>query len=125
MQKKECLRAGLITALAVLSALICARLLLRNLSLFLQFDPYFAAIFAQILDARLQTPTMLILLQFVVLFLLCRIGMKQKKKIVAIICGVLHWFVTFVAVLLLTKVNDIRFCDVLFSLLDVMAKGGL
>lgn len=125
MQKKEWLRAGLITVFAVLSALICASLLLRNLSFFLQFDPQFSAIFAQISDAQLQIPVLLILLMAIVFCLLYRLGMQQKKKIVAIICGVLLWIVTLALVLLLTKVNGIRFCDVLFSLLDVMAKGGL
>lgn len=125
MQKKEWFRTGLIAVFAMMSAVICARLLLRNLSFFLQFDPQFSAIFAQISDANMYTPIGLMLLTTTGYLLLYRLRMKHKWKAVSVLCAVLLWAFTFVLALLLTKVNGIRFCDVLFSLLDVMAKGVL
>lgn len=125
MQKIEWFRTGLIAAFAVMSAVICARLLLRNLSFFLQFDPQFSAIFAQISDSHMYTPIGLMLLTTAGYLLLYRLSMKQKWKAVSVLCGMLLWVFTIVSAVLLTKVNGIRFCDVLFSLLDVMAKGVL
>lgn len=125
MQKKEWFRTSLIAAFAMMSAVICARLLLRNLSSFLQFDPQFSAIFAQISDAHLYTPIGLMLLTTAGYLLLYRLSMKQKWKAVSVLCGMLLWVFTILSAVLLTKVNGIRFCDVLFSLLDVMAKGVL
>ena len=125
MQKKEWFRSSLIAAFAMMSAVICARLLLRNLSSFLQFDPQFSAIFAQISDAHLYTPIGLMLLTTTGYLMLYRLRMKHKWKAVSVLCGMLLWVFTILSAVLLTKVNGIRFCDVLFSLLDVMAKGVL
>lgn len=119
MLKKEWLRTGLFAALPALSAVLTARLLLRNLSLLLYFDTQFSAIFAQIQWAQLYTPVVLILLAAVLFWLVCR------RKTGGLVMGIFLWLVTFGAALLLTRVNGIRFCDVLFSLLDVMKKGGL
>lgn len=91
----------------------------------MQFDPQFSAIFAQISDAHLYTPIGLMLLTTAGYLLLYRLSMKQKWKAVSVLCGMLLWVFTILSAVLLTKVNGIRFCDVLFSLLDVMAKGVL
>lgn len=119
MRKKEWLRTGFFAALPALSAVLLAQLVLRNLSLFLYFDPEFSAIFAQIRDAALYTPVLLIALAVLLFW-----WINKRKKWIAVL-AVLLWLGIFFAAVLLTKVNGIRFCDVLFSLLDVMKKGGL
>lgn len=125
MQKKEWLRIGLCAALAVAGVSVCAGLILRNLSLFLQFEPQFSAIFAQIQDAPLRMP--IVLLAAVVLSFgwVGWLGQQRKRRGLAVFCGIALWLLSVIAVVLLTRVNGIRFCDVLFSLLDVMRKGGL
>lgn len=122
MQNKRWLPSSLWAALAALSVMLCAELLLRNLSLFLQFDPQFSAIFAQIAEGRIGVPVGLLAVLAVAFWLLLRSGRGVLPKVLT---GLLLWLLGFAAVLLLTRVNGIRFCDVLFSLLDVMKKGGL
>lgn len=122
MQNKRWLPSSLWAAFAALSVMLCAELLLRNLSLFLQFDPQFSAIFAQIAHGRIGIPVGLLAVLAVAFWLLLRSGRGMLPKVLT---GLLLWLLGFAAALLLTRVNGIRFCDVLFSLLDVMKKGGL
>jgi hypothetical protein len=49
----------------------------------------------------------------------------KARKFLRIPVVTLLWLFMALAVLLLTRVNGIRFGDVLFSLLDVLGKGGL
>lgn len=117
MLKKDWLRTGFFAALPALSAVLMARMLLRNLFLLLYFAPDFSGIFAQIQAAVLYTPVTLILFAWLLFWLLQR----RKGKALSIFL----WIDIFGVTLLLTRVNGIRFCDVLFSLLNVMEKGGL
>jgi len=124
MQTKDWLRTGFVTVFAVLSAAVCARFLLRNLSLFLSFDSQISAIFAQISCAKMCTSVVWVLLSALAFLLLLWYCTKQKVKFAAIFFSVLLWIIAFVSAMLFTRVNDIRFCDVLFSLLEVLTKGG-
>lgn len=119
--------AALVTGLAMtFAAGLAARLLLRHISLFLSFDAQFSAIFAQIHDAKLVTPVALLMaLAFPGAWGLRKLGRCGGWKIPAGIFWVLLWLVLLVLALLLTRVNGIRFWDVVASLLDILQKGGL
>lgn len=125
MRRKDWIITGSVAILISLSGLLCARLFLRNLSFFLQFDPQFSSIFAQIKDAEFQIPILTFLLLTVFVGVLLRLERKQKyNRFVSILCYILLWLFAFISATLLTHVNGICFCDVLISLLDVIKKGG-
>ena len=126
MQKKTILSvAGLSLALTA-AAVLCAQVLLRNLSALLSFDETFSAIFAQIATADMTSPVLLMAaLSVGMAMLLCHLWRKKRLRFVAVLAGVLLWLVLYLLAVLLTRVNGVRFCDVLFSLLDVLQKGGL
>lgn len=102
---------------------LCARLLLQNLYRFLEFDPTFYGIFQQLRGAQIRPP--MVLLTLGALGLAWTLGRLKERKVLRILIVALLWLVMALAVLLLTRVNGIRFGDVLFSLLDVLGKGGL
>lgn len=102
---------------------LCARLLLQNLYRFLEFDPTFYGIFQQLRGAQIRPP--MVLLTLGALGLAWALGRLKERKVLRILIVALLWLVMALAVLLLTRVNGIRFGDVLFSLLDVLGKGGL
>jgi len=106
-------------------ALLCARLLLRNLGPVLSFDPQFSAIFSQIATAKMTSPVLLLgaLALGAAYGIQCLRG--RKHRILAIMLGIMSFLILFVLSLLLTRVNGIRFVDVLVSLIDVLQKGGL
>ncbi len=114
-----CIRAA---ALAGAGAL-CARLLLQNLYRFLTFDPTFYDIFAQIRDAAIRPPVAALTLAAVGIS--CLADRMCGRKILRIFVCILLWLLLAIVGVLLTRVNGIRFADVLFSLLDVLRKGGL
>ena len=114
---------GVMTATIALAT----RLLLSNLYRFLSFDPQFSAIFAQIADAPMQPPLLLLL---VLSWLYCLLGdhwatKGRGGKIAAIAVGIVVWLLLLVGSILLTEVNAIRFGDVLFSLLKLLRSGVL
>ena len=114
---------GVMTATIALTT----RLLLSNLYLFLSFDDQFSAIFAQIEDAPMQLPILLVLIAS---WLYCLLGdywfgKGRGGKVAAVAVGIIVWMLLLVGTLLLTKVNTIRFGDVLFSLLDLLQSGVL
>lgn len=126
MQQKKWWQIALLAALLAASAAICAQCLLRNLAPLLSFDPTFSAIFAQIQDAPMTSPVLLgLLLAFGAAILLYRLWQKTKMRVLSVILGVSLWLILFLANTLLTRVNGIRFVDVLISLVDVLQKGGL
>jgi hypothetical protein len=102
---------------------LCARLLLQNLYRFLEFDPTFYEIFQQLRGAEIRPPVVLLTLG--ALGLAWVLGRLKARKFLRIPVVTLLWLFMALAVLLLTRVNGIRFGDVLFSLLDVLGKGGL
>ena len=126
MQKKTILSvAGLSLALTA-AAVLCAQVLLRNLSALLSFDETFGTIFAQIADAPMSPPVAVtLLLSLGAAILLHRLWQKKPWRFAAALCGLGFGVLLFLLNVLLTRVNGIRFCDVLFSLLDVLEKGGL
>lgn len=126
MQNKTILPiAGLSLALTAI-AVLCAQILLRNLSALLAFDETFSAIFAQIAIADMKSPVLLVLaLSAGAATLLHCLWRRKRLRFVTALFGALLWLLLFLLSVLLTRVNGIRFCDVLFSLLDVLQKGGL
>lgn len=109
--------------LLAISAVVTAQLLLRNLSLFLTFDPQFSAIFAQIQDARMKTSLWLLVIpSFLYCFAMVRFC---RSKVIMAVGSVLFWLVLTAAALLLTMVNGVLFWDVLVSLLGLIQKGGI
>lgn len=126
MQKKTILSVAGISMAGNAAAVLCAQVLLRNLSALLSFDETFSAIFAQIATADMTSPALLMAaLSVCMAILLHRLWQKKRLRFVAVLTGALLWLLLFFLTVLLTRVNGIRFCDVLFSLLDVLQKGGL
>lgn len=126
MQKKTILSVIGISATLAAVATLCAQLLLRNLSALLSFDETFSAIFAQIADAPMVPPVVLtLLLALGTAVLLEKLWHRKSRRFAAVLLGVCAGLILLAVQILLTRVNDIRFCDVLFSLLDVLQKGGL
>ena len=119
--------AALLTGLAMTAtAALAARLLLRHISLFLSFDPMFSGIFAQIRGGKMYTPILLrMALAFAAAFGLRKLGKRRSWRIPAAILWGLLWLVLMILAMLLTRVNGIRFGDVLISLLEILRKGGL
>ncbi|MBE6974322.1 MAG: hypothetical protein E7436_02385 [Ruminococcaceae bacterium] len=117
--RRICVWAVVFGALWVL----CARLLLQNLYRFLEFDPTFYGIFQQLRGAEIRPP--MVLLTLGALSLAWILGRLKERKFLRIFIVAPLWLAAALAVLLLTRVNGIRFGDVLFSLLDVLGKGGL
>lgn len=105
---------------------VAAQLLLRNIYLFLPEDTAFPAIFAQIRTAGMYTPVIPFLLAgYIVSLLLCRV-LKAGFGWLAAVVLLPMILVAFVSCgVFFTKVNDIRFGDILLSLLEMLEKGGL
>lgn len=118
--------AALVSAAAMtLTATVAARLLLRHISLFLSFDHQFCAIFAQIYDSTLTSPVLLLMaMAFPAAWGLRKLGECKPWRIPVGILWVLLWLILLISALLLTRVNGIRFGDVLVSLLNILRKGG-
>lgn len=126
MQKKKLIFVCRLGVLLTAGALVCAQVLLRNLSTLLSFDATFSAIFAQISTAVMDSPMLLILaLSLGVATALYPLWQRNRLRFLAGFIGLLSWLILFLLAVLLTRVNGIRFCDVLFSLVDVLQKGGL
>jgi len=116
------LPATVLTAFAALSA----QMLLRNLSLFLSFDPMFSRIFSQLRDGNMDTSVVLLWAVAYSFSLLMVYLWGEKRRKLALAAGMVVFFLALtVAAMLLTSVNDILFGDVVVSLLDVLRKGGL
>ena len=126
MEKKKVISICCVSAALTVLGVLSAQLLLRSLSLLLSFDETFSAIFAQIADAPMSPPVVLaLLLSLGAASLLHRLWQRKSRRFAALLCGLGFEMLLFIFNVLLTRVNDIRFCDVLFSLLDVLEKGGL
>lgn len=125
--KRYGLRAAVGAAVLTLTTSVAAWLLLRNISVFLIFDPTFEAIFAQLSDAAVTPPWLLtLLLSFAYCLPAARFADRSRGRLLgAVALGVLVWVALLVVSLLLSTVNTILFADVLFSLLDILLKGGL
>lgn len=125
MEKKKVLSICCVSAALTVLGTLCAQVLLRNLGLLLSFDETFGTIFAQIADAPMWPPVAVtLLLSLGAAILLHRLWQKKPWRFAAALCGLGFGVLLFLFNVLLTRVNGIRFCDVLFSLLDVLEKGG-
>lgn len=126
MEKKKVISICCLSAALAAFGILSAQLLLRNLGLLLSFDETFSAIFLQIADAPMSSPVVVtLLLSLGAAILLHRLWQKKSRRFAAPLCGFGFGLLLFLFNVLLTRVNGIRFCDVLFSLLDVLEKGGL
>lgn len=120
-------RAAIGAVVLTVTVSVAAWLLLRHLSVFLAFDPTFEAIFAQLSDATVQPPWLLVwLLAFAYCLPAARFADHSRSRSVGMVMlGLIVWAVLLIVALLLSTVNAILFADVLFSLLDILMKGGL
>ncbi len=120
-------RAAIGAVVLTLTASAAAWLLLRHIAVFLTFDPMFEAIFAQLSDADVRPPWLLtLLLSFAYCLPAARWSDRSRGCLIgACALGVLVWAVLLAVSLLLASVNAVMFADVLFSLLDILLKGGL
>ena len=123
---KKCI-AVLATATAMaLTADLAARSLLRHISVFLSFDTQFSDIFAQIHDARMQSPWILtVAIATVFIWALQKFNQSKKRPFLTAVFSFLLWLALVIIAVMLTRVNSIRFWDVVVSLLDILQKGGL
>ena len=113
------------TAMAIFVS-VAAQLAIRNIWVFLDSEPQFQQIFAQIRHGSYYTPAWLILLLaggFA--YPVCKYCRKWYAIALAVLGGILVCALLTAIAMLTTKVNGILFGDVLFSLLDVLSKGGL
>ncbi|MBE6953608.1 MAG: hypothetical protein E7452_08670 [Ruminococcaceae bacterium] len=124
---KRMFRTLLPAALVAFLPCSAAVWLLRNLAKLLPSggEPDFAQVFAQLADARITPHLLLPLLVFALFaFLLSRHPLTSRPRwarvlfwsAITVVCVLL----SFAACLLLTHVNDIRFCDLLAALLPVL-----
>lgn len=125
--KRHGWRCLLFGAVMTATAAPASCLLLSHLYRFLTFDPQFHAIFAQIADAPMVPPVLLLLL-LSCLYCLPAAHLAAKGtggRVAAILVGVPVWLLLLAVSLLLTEVNRVLFADVLFSLLDLLKSGVL
>lgn len=123
--RKNWIAALVSASVMTLTAAVTARLLLCHISLFLSFDEQFGAIFAQIRDGALKSPVLVLMaIAFPAAWGLRKMGECKRWRIPAGILWTLLWLLLLISALLLTRVNGIRFGDVLVSLLDILQKGG-
>lgn len=125
--KQQGWKCLLFASLMSATVTLATQLLLRNLYRFLTFDQDFYQIFAQIADADMAVPVLAI---FIVSFFYCMLGGHWQAAgtggtVAAVLVGIVVWLVLWVAALFFTEVNQIRFGDVLISLLDMIQKGAL
>lgn len=121
--QKKWFAAMLPALLMAMAAAVTAQLVLQNLFVFLSFDPQFSAIFAQIQEADMSTP---VLMLSVISFLFCLPMIKKcRNKTIMAVSSFVFWVLLTVLAVLLTTVNGILFWDVLISLLELMRKGGI
>lgn len=105
-------------------ALLIAGCLIRNLYCFLDAEPQFQAIFAQIQSAKLGYPLWLLLPQAALCVLAWRLRRGGKKWSAGwVLLG--GWLLIFLCALYFTRVNGILFGDVMVSLVQLLMKGGL
>ena len=125
-------RAVIFALLLVLLAATAAVLVLRNLGAILSAllpsdggDMDFGRIFAQTKDAAI-TPHLLLplILSAPLVWLFAKRPLAQRACWLRVLVGIAILLVcllgAFVSALLLTRVNDIRFCDLLAALLPIL-----
>ena len=105
---------------------VAAQMLLRNLYLLLPADSAFPAIFAQIQSAGMYTPVIPFLAAgYLGSLLLCRIWKARFGWVVAVVLIPMILAILIACGVFFTRVNDVRFGDILLSLLEMLEKGGL
>lgn len=126
MKAKQLYHGGILAALLCIAAILSSQVFLRNLYVVLAFDETFSAIFRQISHARIWPPVILsAVLSFCASLWTISLWSRGRRRILAVLWSILTLLVLVAGNILLSRVNEIRFCDVLISLLDVMRKGGL
>lgn len=125
IKRRIWITAALVVGMGI-SATVAAELLIRNIWAFLDSEPQFQQIFAQIQTASISGPAWLaMILAYAFAYPVGKYCRKWHTILIAALGGIVVWVLLVVVTMLTTKVNDILFGDVLFSLLDVLGKGGL
>ena len=123
-RSKHFLHAGVFGVLLTALALIFTALLIRNVSVFLQAEPQFQAIFSQIRRAELGYPVWLMVPQGGICLLASWLWQRKKQLAgIAVLLG--GGILMLLCALYFTRVNGILFGDVMVSLVQVLMKGGL
>ncbi len=102
---------------------VAAIWLLCHLPGWVEMDETFTAIFSQLEDARVLPPWLLLL----TLSATSALGLKtlsRHHQTVAVLLGIFVFLLLSVLAVLLSTVNGILVADVLFSLINVLLKGG-
>ncbi len=124
LQRSNIPRLGLATAGLYALAVLFSQLALRNLYRFLEFDPTFCAIFAQISDAQILPPVLLALFVAGVAVWAAAV-LWRRSTIAAVLAGGLLGLVLLAFTVLFSRVNGIVFYDVISSLLPLLESGAL
>lgn len=122
LTKDNLLAAGIACVVALLLC-VAAVWSLHHLTGLVKMDATFTAIFSQLADARVLPPWLLLLM----LSVASALGLKTlfcRHRTVAVLLGVFILLLLLVLALLLSTVNGILAADVLFSLVNVLLKGG-
>lgn len=126
VEKKRQLYCCLAAVLCYLLLAVAAQLLLRNLYRFLPSDTAFPAIFFQLRTAAMYTPVLpFVLAGYLSCLLLSRIAKGRLGWLAAMVLIPVFLVALIAGAVFFTKVNDVRFGDILLSLLEMLEKGGL
>ncbi len=124
---KKCrpwLRKCIHTALVCGVCIALSQLLLRNLWLFLRFDPTFSAIFAQIRDACI-LPPMVTTLLLSAATVISYGWLRPRSLPLAVFSACILLLLLTTLCILFSRVNGVVFFDVVSSLLPLLESGAL
>ena len=128
---KRCSHSGILKAVGAAAAMgataaLAALFFLRHFGdLLAPVDAQFSAIFAQIADAVMRPPLLLLLtLSLLYVWGAGALWCRRRRK-TAVVLGLLCWIILFLLAVYMTRVNNIRFGDVITSLVGMALKGGL
>ena len=130
--RKSMMTAGILSGGLLVTTLIIAVVTLRSLGDILlglsavlgeNTANTMGAIFSQIKDATLRRHILIPLVVAGGLFWLCRSVRGSKGRILCGFCAFLAFLVIYASALLFTRVNDIRFIDLLLSLARSVSDG--
>lgn len=125
LQKNPCFAALLPAVAIALLAGLAGQLLPRHLSLFLSFDPQFAAIFSQLRQGKMVSDFVVLGLLAYLLSLLMTLLRRKLGRLLPAALAVVCFPLLCLLSALTTRVNGVLFWDIVVSLLDVLEKGGL
>ena len=131
-KRKQMVMSGVLCSALVALGLFLAALTLRSLGdIFGELSSLLGentastmcAIFSQTKHADLALHWLIPALAAALLFWLCCRVHTKKGRVLCVFAGILAFFVIYLSALLLTRVNDIRFIDLVLSLAKSVSDG--